>query len=99
MTEPPQDAYHRAGGEPADDQDNVSRLDRFLDPANLKRLRSISLFLVGLGGVVYEVTVDGTDRPTLLVLLAAMMGLPAFLGTDEKRRRPPDPPPPDGGTP
>jgi hypothetical protein len=44
------------------------------------------LFIVGLGGIVYETLVTGGDRPTLLVLFAAMVGLPAFLRTDEKKQ-------------
>lgn len=47
------------------------------------------LFIAGLAGVAYETTHAGGDRPTLLLLFAAMMGLPAFLQKDdeEKRRR------------
>jgi len=68
--------------------------------ANLRRLRSIILFVVGLGGIGYEVVVDHGERPTLLILLGAMVGLPAFLRVDEKRRPPNgEPPRRNGGTP
>lgn len=46
--------------------------------------RDTILFVVGLAGIVYEAVVSGTDRPTLLILYAAMVGLPAFLRSDEK---------------
>jgi hypothetical protein len=36
-------------------------------------------------GVMHETLLSTTDRPTLLILFAAMMGLPAFLKTDEKK--------------
>ncbi len=47
--------------------------------------RDIILFLAGLSGVVHETLVSTVDRPTLLILFAAMMGLPAFLKKDEKK--------------
>lgn len=46
------------------------------------------LFVVGLLGVGHETLVSDADRPTLLLLFAAMIGLPAFLRQDEK-----EPPP------
>jgi len=48
-------------------------------------VRDAMLFLGGLAGVAYETVVVQADRPTLLLLFAAMMGLPAFLRTDEHR--------------
>lgn len=44
------------------------------------------LFVAGLGGLVHEVLREGTERPTLLFMFAAMMGLPAFLQKDEKNK-------------
>lgn len=58
--------------------------------------RDLVLFVFGLGGIVYETIVDHTDRPTLLILFGAMVGLPAFLHTDERRNKKDDttgPPP------
>ena len=50
------------------------------------RLRDILLFTGGLAGVIHETALrDGSDRPTLLLLFAAMMGLPAFLAGDRDR--------------
>lgn len=34
--------------------------------------------------MTYETLFTNVDRPTLLLLFAAMMGLPAFLRSDEK---------------
>jgi hypothetical protein len=47
-------------------------------------IRDILLFFGGLAGVAYETLGSQADRPTLLLLFAAMMGLPAFLRADEK---------------
>lgn len=42
-------------------------------------LRDIVLFIGGLIGVMHETVFAATERPTLLILFAAMLGLPAFL--------------------
>lgn len=49
-----------------------------------KPLRDIALFTVGLLGIVHETAFTQSSDPQLLVLFAAMCGLPAFLGRDEK---------------
>lgn len=56
--------------------------------------RDTIIFLFGIAGIVYETIVSNGDRPTLLILFGAMIGLPAFLHGDEiiKQRKPPDPP-------
>lgn len=46
-------------------------------------IRDVVLFLAGLGGVAHETVLAHADRPTLLILFAAMMGLPAFLRPDK----------------
>ncbi len=46
-------------------------------------LRDAMLFFGGLMGVAYETLGEGAERPTLLLLFAAMMGLPAFLRSGE----------------
>ncbi len=48
-------------------------------PNQWRLVRDLTLFLVGLGGVIHETYFTAFDRPGLLVLFAAMMGLPAFL--------------------
>lgn len=53
----------------------------------LARWRDSILFLAGLALIGWEaIGRDGAERPTLLVLYAAMIGLPAFLRADEKRQ-------------
>lgn len=48
-------------------------------------VRDITLFFSGLAGVAHEALSAKAERPTLLLLFAAMLGLPAFLRADEKR--------------
>jgi hypothetical protein len=48
-------------------------------------VRDVTLFIAGLAGVANEALVRSVERPTLLLLFAAMMGLPAFLRSDERR--------------
>lgn len=42
-------------------------------------IRAVVLFFAGLVGVGYETVFEHSDRPTLLLLFAAMIGLPVFL--------------------
>lgn len=56
-------------------------------------IRDLVLFLGGLAGVGHETLLVHAERPTLLILFAAMMGLPAFLRSDDKKETPPPPPP------
>lgn len=46
-------------------------------------IRDIALFVGGLAGVFHETVLSAAERPTLLILFAAMMGLPAFLRDDK----------------
>lgn len=46
-------------------------------------IRDIALFVGGLAGVAHETLIAAKERPTLLILFAAMLGLPAFLKTKE----------------
>lgn len=46
-------------------------------------IRDILLFSGGMLGVLHETLISATERPTLLILFAAMMGLPAFLRKDD----------------
>lgn len=48
--------------------------------------RDATLFFAGLMGVAHETLLTSQDRPDLLILYAAMMGLPAFLEGDRRRR-------------
>lgn len=49
-------------------------------------IRDIALFVGGLMGVLHETVVTSGERPSLLLLFAAMMGLPAVLRADERRK-------------
>lgn len=50
-------------------------------------IRSVLIFSTGLIGFLHEVLTVGVERPTLLLVLAAMMGVPIAFKADEKRRR------------
>ena len=55
-----------------------------------KRLRITRdgvLFVIGVLGIAHETLISKADRPTLLLLFAGMVGLPAFLHKDEKAQR------------
>jgi choline-glycine betaine transporter len=56
---------------------------------NWQNSRDVILFFGGLAGVFNETALNTTERPTLLILFAAMMGLPAFLRQDDKNQLPP----------
>ena len=47
-------------------------------------VRDVVLFFGGMAGVGYETLGRDIDRPTLLLLFAAMMGLPAFFPKGDK---------------
>lgn len=49
--------------------------------------RDTILFAVGLAGIAYETLAQGGERPTLLLLFAGMVGLPAFLKGDERAQQ------------
>lgn len=46
--------------------------------------RDSILFLVGIIGIIHEVFLTSLDRPDVLILFLALVGLPAFLRGDEK---------------
>lgn len=52
-----------------------------------KITRDLALFLLGFSGVIYETVVSEGDRPTLLILFGACLGLPVFLNSDEAKAR------------
>jgi hypothetical protein len=45
--------------------------------------RDTILFIVGLAGIFHETVISEDERAALLVLFATMIGLPAFLRSDE----------------
>ena len=48
------------------------------------RVRDIALFVGGLAGVLHETLFTQVERPSLLIVFAAMMGLPAFFAADRR---------------
>lgn len=48
-----------------------------------RAVRDLVIFGVGICGIIYETVWESADRPTLLLLFAAMVGLPAFIRGDE----------------
>lgn len=55
--------------------------------ARWKVVRDAVLFFGGLIGVMHQEFGTTTERPTLLLLYAAMMAVPVGLRADERRRR------------
>lgn len=56
---------------------------------NLGKWRGITrdgvLFVIGILGIAHETLVSGpSERPTLLLLFGAMVGLPLFLRADDR---------------
>ena len=45
------------------------------------------LLVFGLLGIAYEAVWRSTERPTLLLLYAAMIGLPLVMRADEERQK------------
>lgn len=50
-----------------------------------KTLRDAILFFAGLAGIFHQTVIASSPQESLLVLFAAMVGLPAFLRSDESR--------------
>jgi hypothetical protein len=48
-------------------------------------VRDAVLFICGLSGIVHETVLTEEPRETLLLLFAAMVGLPAFIRADERK--------------
>jgi hypothetical protein len=61
---------------------------------NIRITRDLVLFTFGLAGIAYETVVVHVDRPSLLFVFGACIGLPAFLHADEKKAIPTDAGPP-----
>lgn len=47
------------------------------------QIRNTLVFFGGLAGVAHEVVLTNGERPSLLILFAAMMGLPAVISKDK----------------
>lgn len=60
----------------------------------IKVARTTILFTAGLSGIAFETLAQDGERPTFLLLFAAMIGLPTALALDERRKDTPPPPVP-----
>ena len=61
----------------------------------LRLSRDSVIFLLGVAGIIYETVGGGGERPTLIILFGACLGLPAFLHADARLKSKPDEPPAD----
>lgn len=52
-----------------------------------KRIRDTILFLVGVLGIINELAIVSEPRPSVLVFLASLVGLPLIFAKDEQRRK------------
>lgn len=52
----------------------------------VKTVRDMALFILGAGGFIHELLRTGAERPQILILTAAMVGLPVIIRGDEKRQ-------------
>jgi glucose dehydrogenase len=66
----------------------VTRFSRYTGA----QVKAALLFVGGMAGAAYETLWQAAERPTLLVLFGAMMGLPFFLRADANRLGGPQPP-------
>jgi hypothetical protein len=55
-------------------------------PSGFSTIRDIVTFVIGLGLIIYEVTVPHEVRPYVLAVGLTMAGLPLVFGADEKRK-------------
>ncbi len=46
------------------------------------------MFVLGAGGFIHELTRSGAERPFVLALCGALLGLPFVLSADQLWRRP-----------
>lgn len=53
-------------------------------------IRNLATFGLGAFGWIHEVLSSGTERVTIIVACFALMGVPLFLGKDEKKLPPKD---------
>lgn len=53
---------------------------------NFRPSRDLALFVTGLAGIIHETVIAPSSDPQLLMLFAAMIGLPAVLARDRDQR-------------
>lgn len=52
----------------------------------VKITRDVAIFVLGGVAFVHELVSEGAERPQILIMSAAMMGLPLIIRGDEKRQ-------------
>ena len=52
-----------------------------------KRVRDAIIFLVGIGGCINELFIVDEPRPSALVFLASLVGVPFILQADERKAK------------
>lgn len=52
------------------------------------KIRDTIIFLVGVGGVINELWLVASPRPSVLVFLGSLIGVPFVMSADEKRTNP-----------
>lgn len=60
------------------------RVRRSLVYEVLGMAHKVAMFVGGMAGIAYETLATGTERPTLLILFGAMIGLPFIVRADQK---------------
>lgn len=61
-------------------------IDKHLIQFLVKIGRDSLIFLLGAYAFIHELTRTGSERPQILIMSAAMMGLPLIIRGDEKRQ-------------
>ena len=60
---------------------NRSKIDKKV----AKDIRDIIIFLIGTVGIIHEEFFSDKDRPTLILLYGAMLGVTTWLRLDERK--------------
>ena len=61
-------------------------IDHYAVQFFVKIVRDLGIFLLGAYGFIHELQRAGAERPQILIMSAAMMGLPLIIRGDEKRQ-------------
>lgn len=61
-------------------------IDQHLLQFLVKIVRDAAIFILGAYAFIHELSRTGSERPQILIMSAAMMGLPLIIRGDEKRQ-------------
>lgn len=62
------------------------QIDPHLTQFFVKIIRDLGLFALGAYGFIHELQRSGAERPQILIMCAAMVGLPWIIRGDERRQ-------------